>query len=138
MNKHKIIAGIVVVTFLAISCADNGTEKVAANDTEAPQTAQQLVQAGEAIFNKNCKMCHGINTAEATDMAPVLDSVKTHWPDKLALAKYIKNAKENLNTNDYTTALYEKWKDKPQMPPYLGLSDGEAAQLAEYLHYVSN
>jgi mono/diheme cytochrome c family protein len=130
---------ILSIACFFISCGENSSKPEEKNaNTVSNAAPQQMAKAGEVLFAQNCKMCHGINSMEASDMAPVLDSVKTHWPDKAILASYIKNAKEMLNSNEYTTQLYEKWKSKPQMPPYLGMTDLEIQQIVEYLHTASN
>jgi mono/diheme cytochrome c family protein len=132
MKRNIIIASLVVV--LMSSC---GEEKQKPNKNAENSDPKIAMKNGETIFNTNCAMCHSINQEGSTGMAPVLDSVKYHWPDKVALGKYLRNAKENLNTNEYTTALYEKWKDKVQMPIYAGLSDYDVESLIAYLNYVS-
>jgi mono/diheme cytochrome c family protein len=137
MKNFKITYIIVLISAIAFSC-NSDSQSAEAQSEPTPNSAETMVAAGEKTFNQNCKMCHGINASESSGMAPILDSVKTHWPDKTALAKYIKNAKENLQINAHTKALYETWKDKPQMPPYLGLNDGEVDELVAYLHAVSN
>jgi mono/diheme cytochrome c family protein len=136
--KINILITLIAATIIVNSCGNNDANKAQVTTATEHLSEEQLVKNGEHLFKQNCKMCHGINASEDNGMAPILDSVKTHWPDKNNLAKYIKNAKENLNTNDYTTALYEKWKAKPQMPPYLGLNEQEVQELVTYLHYVSN
>jgi mono/diheme cytochrome c family protein len=130
----KIVFILSSVIALMISCGEEQQKKGAVKEETDPKLA---MKNGETIFNTNCAMCHSINQEGSTGMAPVLDSVKYHWPDKVALGKYLRNAKENLNTNEYTTALYEKWKDKVQMPVYAGLSDYDVESLIAYLNYVS-
>jgi mono/diheme cytochrome c family protein len=134
MKKIFILLSSIVLLY---SCNNSISENAEANSNHSNTTPELLVQAGELTFNKNCKMCHGINASESSGLAPVLDSVKSHWPDTKSLGSYIKNAKENLNTSAYTTALYEQWKSKPQMPPFTGLSDSELEELIAYLMYVS-
>ncbi len=128
----------IIISCLFISCGENSSSTENKKEVTVAANPEQMVQAGEALFSQNCSMCHGINATEGTNMAPILDSVKTHWPDKAVLGSYVKNAKEMLNTNSYTSKLYEQWKTKPQMPPYLGMSDLEIQQIVEYLHYVSH
>jgi mono/diheme cytochrome c family protein len=136
--KRFILSTIIIAVIIGHLSCNNEAENASQNsNTASVSSAEMMVAAGQKTFNSNCKMCHGINASESSGMAPILDSVKTHWPDKTALAKYIKNAKENLQINAHTKALYEAWKDKPQMPPYLGLSDGEVDELVAYLHAVS-
>jgi mono/diheme cytochrome c family protein len=126
------LTGIVLLS----ACGESDSSKDRYKDV--PVTAvNNGMKIGEEIFLTNCKMCHAATTESSTGNAPSLDSVKYHWPDRAKLGKYIKNAKENLNQDAYTTALYEKYKGKLQMPPYEGLSDEELAGVIDYLYSLS-
>ncbi len=118
--------------FVACNDAQNKPQQISGATTK-----EELIKNGETIFNTNCTMCHAINAESSTGMAPILDSVKYNWTNKEELAKYLKNAKENLNINEHIKAVSEKWKNKVQMPTYNGLSDYDVESLITYLNYVS-
>lgn len=128
---------------LAVSCGDTtsgtseSTTTAQAASTVAKDTAA-LTKIGEGIFKTNCIMCHAATKDRDLGNAPVLDSVKYHWPDTKKLGAYIRNAKENLNKDEYTTALYERYKDKLQMPQFEGLSDEELEGVILYLWTLSS
>jgi mono/diheme cytochrome c family protein len=135
----SLILGFSFILALVWSCNNTSNDN---NINNKPTTAdanfgEDKAKAGEVLFNSLCSFCHGITDADGKTNAPVLNKVKTNWPDKGLLSKYIKNAKENLNTNKYTSELYEQWKKVPQMPPFLSLTDAEVNSLIDYLYSVS-
>jgi mono/diheme cytochrome c family protein len=130
--KKIILSIAVLASFLLMNCGSND----ASTKSESTSTPQQLASAGELIFKQYCKMCHATSSAESSGMAPMLDSVRIHWPDKKELGAYIKNAPENMDANAHISAVYAQWKEKPQMPPFTGLSADEVNQLVEYLYSI--
>ncbi len=133
---NKILSAIILIIYACIiySCGYEQTKPITAN----ADASVDIVKQGEVTFNKYCTICHGINKDMDKGMAPILDSVKTHWADSTQLAKYIKNAQENKDLNEHTKAMFEKWKTVPQMPRFAALSDADVQGLIVYLKYVGN
>ena len=131
--KYILLAAI-IFSIAMYSCGNSSQN----NQGKNADTRLESAPSGEILFNQNCKVCHSLNAAASSGMAPVLDSVKTHWIDKNALASFIKNASENKNVNAHTTALFAEWQSKPQMPPFMGFTDKEVIAIAEYLYQHAN
>lgn len=115
-----------------INCGDQKEQEPVSSSVD-PLT---LLKNGEYIYKTNCVMCHVIKSEEATGKAPALDSAIYHWPDEKKLRSYIKNAKEMLNTDDYSTQLYERYKGQLQMPPYPGLTDEDMDGVIAFLKSI--
>ncbi len=117
---------------LIAACQNQNSEPIQKNNTA--QSQEELVKSGEVIFQANCNVCHALAPNTSTGMAPMLDSLKSNWPDATALAAFIKNAPAEMQSTKRSRYIYQQWKDKAQMPPYQGMDEGEIAALLAYLY----
>jgi mono/diheme cytochrome c family protein len=120
-----------VVAICCTACESNSVENTNENtaSVSVPNTKN-----GKQLFQQICSSCHGISASENKTSAPILENLKSKWPDAIALNSFIKNAPEAMQKSAYTIALYSKWKSNIQMPPYIGMSDQEIADLVAYLY----
>jgi mono/diheme cytochrome c family protein len=131
------ICSLFILPILFLCACGQGEKSAPKIEVSSTADNLKLFKIGEGIFKTNCAMCHSTDPVNPNLNAPLLDSVKYHWPDEDKLGAYIRNAKENLNQDEYTTALYEKYKSKLQMPPYRGLTDEELQGIILYIYSFS-
>lgn len=122
----------VLVTTILFSCGEDAPQEkqevYAGYNSEAEQ-----IQKGKVLFAANCKVCHSFDPETPTGMAPVLQNINANWPEDEPLLKYIKNAPEMMQSTEHTRKLYQEWKDKAQMPPFIGLSEAEVGNIILYI-----
>ena len=123
---------VVLLSLLAFACGDDAL-KENKEVYSAYNSEEEQIQKGKVLFTTNCKVCHSLNPETPTGMAPVLQNLNEHWPDKELLARHIKNAPDMLQSNEHTRAMYKEWKDKALMPPFMGLSEQEIQHIIAYL-----
>ncbi len=125
---------LILFIFLAstmIACVDSPKNN-SAETLDLTKSDEEQIQQGRVLFSANCKLCHSLDVSQPTGLAPVLDSVSHHWQDD-DLAKYIKNAPAMMQSTEHSRKVYRDWKDKPQMPPFAGLSEAEIKNIIAYL-----
>jgi cytochrome c oxidase cbb3-type subunit 3 len=94
--------------------ADCDARKPFATSQERPASEQQLVQAGEHVFERNCVVCHGIGGAGAR--GPTLKRARLPLaPDDAALCELIENG------------------IPPEMPDGTFLTDEDVNELVSYV-----
>ncbi len=128
---QKIIPLLLVLFFYSCGSENSSNEEEIFTDNES---TEEMIQKGNVLFKTNCRVCHSLDKNEPTTLAPVLDSIQHHWPDKTVLARYIKNAPNMMQENKRSRKIYQEWKDKAQMPAFAGLSPEEINCIINYLY----
>lgn len=126
----------ILATTILFSCGDNSPSENQEVFSEYNNEAE-IVQKGKVLFAANCKVCHSFDPATPTSLAPVLQNINMYWPDDDLLVKYIKNAPANMQATEHSRLLYKDWKDKVQMPPFMGLSETEVQNIVLYLRKIA-
>jgi mono/diheme cytochrome c family protein len=133
MKKIISIPLIVLIALGINACGDSNTAANNEGKTTATVSPPNATK-GKEIYNQVCSSCHGLSAADGKNNAPVLADLKTKWPDAIALNNFVKNAPDAMQKSEYTKALYEQWKTNIQMPPYIGMSEQEVADVVAYLY----
>jgi len=132
---QKAILLLISLSLLIFACGEENTrEEEIFSDTF---TEEDAIQKGNVLFNTNCKVCHSLDPKAPTSLAPVIDSIQYHWPNRSVLAKFIKNAPAQMQENERSRKLYQEWKNKAQMPAFIGLSPEEIGCIIEFLYSKS-
>jgi mono/diheme cytochrome c family protein len=130
MRRYALL---ILVVFVSIFSCENEAD-IPSEDLYADlESKESQIQKGKVLFSTQCRLCHALDPSEATGMAPVLDSVDAHWPDKKLLAQFISNAPKMMASTEHTRNLYEIWKDKPQMTSFEGLTRDEIDCIIAYI-----
>jgi len=95
----------------------------------APGGDEALAKQGEAVFNANCKQCHGFNEVV---VGPALKDAHKRWNDDKKLKNFIKYPQKTINTDAYAKALYEKYKPSI-MPNHDALPDADIDAVIAYI-----
>jgi len=130
----RFTAYIFLLTFSLNLLAQDAAAPAAAPAAAAPAAAagggdDALAKAGEAVFNANCKQCHGFNEVV---VGPALKDAHTRWNNDVKLKYFIKYPQKSINTEPYAKALYEKYKPSI-MPNHDGLPDGDIDAVIAYI-----
>jgi mono/diheme cytochrome c family protein len=130
----RFTAYIFLLTFSLNLLAQDPAAPAAAPAAAAPAAAaggadDALAKAGEAVFNANCKQCHGFNEVV---VGPALKDAHTRWNNDAKLKFFIKYPQKSINTEPYAKALYEKYKPSI-MPNHDGLPDGDIDAVIAYI-----
>jgi mono/diheme cytochrome c family protein len=133
-NTLRFTAYIFLLTFSLNLLAQDAAAPAAAPAAAAPAAAagggdDALAKAGEAVFNANCKQCHGFNEVV---VGPALKDAHTRWNNDVKLKYFIKYPQKSINTEPYAKALYEKYKPSI-MPNHDGLPDGDIDAVIAYI-----
>ncbi len=128
-NILSVLSVVFVTSYCMVSCSNNESSKNAESGIAIADAAK-----GKVMFNEVCSSCHGLSASDNKNSAPVLNSIASKWPDTMALKAYVHNAPAQMQSSDYTKALYEQWKTNIQMPPYIGMSQQEVADVVAYLY----
>ncbi len=129
----RIYLSFFLMLFL-YACSDQTTNDKAHGLKTDHLTQEQSIQHGQQLFSSNCKVCHSLNPEVPTGMAPVLQNIKIHWPDKNVLNRYIKNAPSAMQESERSRKIYQKWKGKAQMPPFVGLTEKDINHIILFLY----
>lgn len=117
MIYHRPFAKLVVrsLFFLSILCV----------------SVSASAQDGKALFENNCKSCHGIDVGLT---GPALRGVQERVPDQKLLYAWIKNNQAVLASgNKYFNDLYVQW-NKTAMNTFTGLADADIAAILKYIN----
>ena len=112
MYKIFILGLVIFLAACGIESGNMGEEVFNDNVTK-----EEIIQKGKVLFNTNCKLCHSLDKNTPTSLAPVLDSIKYHWPDKKILAKYIKNAPNMMQEMSAHGNCIKNGKTSRKCPP---------------------
>lgn len=94
----------------------------------------ERVNAGETVFNKNCKSCHRL---DAKLIGPGIRSVYS-TRDSVWLRSWIMNSTKMIASGDPTAVtLFEEY-NHTQMPSFELLSKEDIDVLLVYLKYINN
>lgn len=124
---------VICSIILLASCGDHPQNESNSSNAENANQSESIA-AGQQLFQANCSVCHSLDPKTPSGMAPVLENIAKHWPEKDVLAKYIKNAPAMMQANKRSREIFREWKDKAQMPPFSGLSATEIDNIILYLY----
>ncbi len=112
------------VSLLLVACTNTEVEN---------KNSTANADNGKMLFEKNCALCHALQTNASTGMAPVLNAVKEHWKNEEELIDFIKNNKSFTGNKEHVTALRSEWDAKTQMPLFEGLTAQELEDIVAYI-----
>ena len=96
----------------------------AAADTPAPKVPPALVK-GEALFNANCSVCHGVGARGTKHGPPFLD--KIYEPNHHADTAFYRAAEMGVRAHHW------KFGDMPNIP---GVTRGDLTQIIAYIRWL--
>ncbi|MGC3948768.1 MAG: cytochrome c [Chryseolinea sp.] len=124
MNRISLSAAckflpLVLVFFLTIAAQAQEISKEPA-----------AIQAGQAVFNANCKTCHAVNKKV---VGPALKGVTDRAPSIQWIKDFVHNSAKVIASGDeYAKKVYEE-NNKTQMTAFTGLKDDEIMNVLAYI-----
>jgi mono/diheme cytochrome c family protein len=93
-------------------------------------TEPAAIQAGQAVFNANCKTCHAVNKKV---VGPALAGVYDRAPSIQWIKDFVHNSSKVIASGDaYAVKLYND-NGKTQMTAFTGLKDDEIMNVLAYI-----
>ena len=124
MNRISLSAAckflpLVLVFFLSIAAQAQEISKEPA-----------AIQAGQAVFNANCKTCHAVNKKV---VGPALKGIVDRAPSIQWIKDFVHNSAKVIASGDeYAKKIYEE-NNKTQMTAFTGLKDEEIMNVLAYI-----
>lgn len=125
MNRNSLISAckflpLVLVFFLSISV------------TQAQEIPKEpaAIQAGQAVFNANCKTCHAVNKKV---VGPALAGIEDRAPSIQWIIDFVHNSAKVIASGDaYANKIYNE-NNKTQMTAFTSLKDEEILNVLAYI-----
>ncbi len=121
MTKHRSSAFLlVIVLLLSVPLFSNA---------QAVSTDPADIAAGKALFNANCKSCHGVDKKV---IGPALQGVVARAPSVPWIINWVHNSSKVIATGDpYGVALFEEYKS--QMTSFTNLTEPQIMQILAFV-----